>query len=113
MINRRKYEVVISRAAAAKENSEIRHRMPSIAAFRNVVASGALASYGIDILGIYRRAAEYTDRIHRDEKPADLPVQAPIKYELIINLKTARAMPRRAATAARPGRRGDRMNRRV
>jgi putative ABC transport system substrate-binding protein len=70
----------------------IRHRMPSIAAFRNVVASGALASYGIDILGIYRRAAEYADRILRDEKPADLPVQAPTKYELIINLKTALAI---------------------
>jgi putative ABC transport system substrate-binding protein len=70
----------------------IRHRLPTIAAFRNVVASGALASYGIDILGIYRRAAEYTDRILKDEKPADLPVQAPTKYELIINLKTARAI---------------------
>jgi putative tryptophan/tyrosine transport system substrate-binding protein len=70
----------------------IRHKMPSIAAFRNVVASGALASYGIDILGIYRRAAEYTDRILRGEKPADLPVQAPTRYELIINLKTARAI---------------------
>lgn len=67
-----------------------RHRLPSIGGFRNVVASGALASYGIDILNIYRRAAEYTDRILRNEKPADLPVQAPTKYELIINLNTAR-----------------------
>jgi putative ABC transport system substrate-binding protein len=70
----------------------IRHRLPSIAAFRNVVASGALASYGIDIPQSYRRAAEYADRILKGEKPADLPVQAPIKYELIINLGTARAL---------------------
>jgi putative ABC transport system substrate-binding protein len=70
----------------------IRHRLPTIAAFRNVVASGALASYGIDNLSIYRRAAEYTDRILKGEKPSNLPVQAPIKYELIINLKTAGAI---------------------
>jgi len=70
----------------------IRYRLPTIAAFRNVVASGALASYGIDIPGIHRRAAEYTDRILKGEKPSDLPVQAPIKYELIINLKTARTI---------------------
>jgi len=70
----------------------MRHRLPTIAAFRNVVASGALVSYGIDIPGIHRRAAEYTDRILKDEKPSDLPVQAPIKFELIINLRTARAI---------------------
>jgi putative tryptophan/tyrosine transport system substrate-binding protein len=70
----------------------IRHRLPTIAAFRNVVASGVLASYGIDISSIYRRAAEYTDRILKGEKPSNLPVQAPTKYELIINLKTAGAI---------------------
>jgi putative tryptophan/tyrosine transport system substrate-binding protein len=70
----------------------IRHRLPSIAAFRNVAASGVLASYGIDIPQLYRRAAEYTDRILKGEKPAELPVQAPTKYELIINLATARAL---------------------
>lgn len=70
----------------------IRRRLPTIAAFRNAVASGALASYGIDNLSIYRRAAEYTDRILKGEKPSNLPVQAPIKYELIINLKTAGAI---------------------
>jgi ABC-type uncharacterized transport system substrate-binding protein len=70
----------------------IRFRLPTIAAFRNVVASGALASYGIDVPGIHRRAAEYTDRILKGEKPADLPVQVPTKYELIVNLKTARAI---------------------
>jgi putative tryptophan/tyrosine transport system substrate-binding protein len=70
----------------------IRHRLPTIAAFRNLVASGALAAYGIDIPGVHRRAAEYTDRILKGEKPSDLPVQAPIKYDLIINIKTARAI---------------------
>ncbi len=70
----------------------IRHRLPSIAPFRNQLVSGALASYGIDVLSLYRRAAEYSDRILRSERPADLPVQAPTKYELIINVRTARAI---------------------
>lgn len=70
----------------------IQHRLPSIASFRNLVESGVLACYGIDVLNLYRRAAEYADRILRKEKPADLPVQAPTKYEMVINLKTARAI---------------------
>ena len=70
----------------------MRYRLPAIAAFRNLVASGALASYGIDIPGTHRRAAEYADRILKGEKPSDLPVQAPTKYELIINLNTARGI---------------------
>jgi putative ABC transport system substrate-binding protein len=73
-------------------NLAIQHRLPSIASFRNLVESGVLASYGIDILSLYRRAAEYTDRILRKEKPSELPVQIPTKYEMIINLKTARAI---------------------
>jgi putative tryptophan/tyrosine transport system substrate-binding protein len=70
----------------------IRHRLPTIGAFRYVTANGGLASYGIDVRDLYRRAAEYIDRIFKGEKPADLPVQAPTKFELVINLKTARTL---------------------
>jgi ABC-type uncharacterized transport system substrate-binding protein len=68
-----------------------------------------LASYGIDVRDMWRQAASYVDRILRGEKPADLPVQAPTKYELAINLKAAKALGLTAADAARPRRRGDRV----
>jgi putative ABC transport system substrate-binding protein len=70
----------------------IRHRMPSIAVFRNMAASGILASYGIEVAVLYSRAAEYTDRLLRGEKAKDLPVQLPTKYELIVNMRTANAL---------------------
>jgi len=70
----------------------IRHRLPSIAVFRNMAASGILACYGIEVANLYRRAAEYTDRLLRGEKAKDLPVQLPTKYELIVNMKTANAL---------------------
>jgi putative ABC transport system substrate-binding protein len=69
-----------------------RHRLPAIYPFRYHVASGGLISYGPDSVYGYRPAAGYVDRILKGEKPADLPVQAPTKYELVINLKTAKAL---------------------
>jgi len=69
-----------------------RHKLPAVYAFRANVSGGGLISYGPDLVGQYRPAAGYIDRILKGEKPADLPVQAPTKYELIVNLKTAKAL---------------------
>jgi putative ABC transport system substrate-binding protein len=68
------------------------HRLPAIYSFRQYVTEGALMSYGPDTADIVRRSALYVDRILKGEKPADLPVQAPTKYELVINIKTAKAL---------------------
>jgi putative ABC transport system substrate-binding protein len=69
-----------------------RHRLPAVYPFRFFVPAGGLVSYGPDSVDPHRRAAGYVDRILKGEKPADLPVQAPTKYELVINLKTANAL---------------------
>jgi putative tryptophan/tyrosine transport system substrate-binding protein len=69
-----------------------RHRLPAVYPGRLFPKGGGLVSYGPDLLDQYRRAAEYVDRILKGEKPADLPVQAPTKYNLVINLKTAEAL---------------------
>ena len=69
-----------------------RHGLPAVYSFRYFVTAGGLISYGPDTIDPLRRAAGYVDRILKGEKPADLPVQAPVKYELVINLKTAKAL---------------------
>jgi putative ABC transport system substrate-binding protein len=69
-----------------------RHRLPAVYAFRFFVTAGGLMSYATDLVDQYRRAATYVDRILRGANPADLPVQAPTKYETIINLRTAKAL---------------------
>ena len=69
-----------------------RHRLPAIYSFRQYVTEGALISYGPNTADIVRRSAAYVDRILKGEKPADLPVQQPTKFDLVINLKTAKAL---------------------
>jgi putative tryptophan/tyrosine transport system substrate-binding protein len=69
-----------------------RHKLPVIYPYRFFVEAGGLMSYGPNLIDGYRRTATYVDRILKGEKPSDLPVQAPTKYELAINLKTAKAL---------------------
>ena len=69
-----------------------RHKLPAVYFDRTHVVGGGLMSYGADLVGQFRQAASYVDRILKGEKPANLPVQAPTKYELVINLKTAKAL---------------------
>ena len=69
-----------------------RHRLPAVYAYQYYVTEGGLASYGIDLVDLYRRAATYVDRILRGEKPDQLAIQAPVKFDLAINLKTAKVI---------------------
>jgi putative tryptophan/tyrosine transport system substrate-binding protein len=69
-----------------------RYRLPALYEFRDFVEAGGLMCYGADNKAIYRRAATYVDRILKGEKPADLPVEEPTKVELVINLKTSKAL---------------------
>jgi putative ABC transport system substrate-binding protein len=89
--------IVLPAAILAANRAQIielaaRHRLPAIYPFRYYAADGGLVSYGIDVVDLYRRAPSYVDRILRGEKPGDLPVQAPVKFEFVINLKTAKAL---------------------
>jgi putative ABC transport system substrate-binding protein len=89
--------IVASSPSAARHRDLIiklagAHRLPAVYSFRYYVTDGGLISYGPDPIDPFRRAAEYVDRILNGEKSADLPVQAPVKYELVINLKTAKAL---------------------
>jgi putative ABC transport system substrate-binding protein len=79
-----KIELVIELAA--------RYRVPAVYPFGSHAKQGGLVAYGVELNDLFRRAAGYADRILKGEKPADLPVQAPTKYELLINLKTASAL---------------------
>ena len=69
-----------------------RHQLPTVYYERSYVAAGGLISYGPDLVDQYRHAAGYVDPILKGEKPADLPVQAPTRYETVMNLKTAKAL---------------------
>jgi len=69
-----------------------RYRLPAIYGYRYYAVDGGLMSYGRDTTDLFRRSASYVNRILRGEKPADMPVQQPTKYELVINLKTAKAL---------------------
>ena len=69
-----------------------RYRLPAVYAWREFVAAGGLLSYGTNFVELFRQAASYVDRILRGSLPADLPVQAPTRYEMVLNLKTAKAL---------------------
>jgi putative tryptophan/tyrosine transport system substrate-binding protein len=90
--------LIVTAGTQAREHRELiiglaaRHRLPAVYFNRLFVEAGGLISYGADTIDPLRRAANYVDRILKGEKPADLPVQAPTKYDLVINLKTARAL---------------------
>jgi putative ABC transport system substrate-binding protein len=90
--------LIVAAGPGAPQNRDLiitlaaRHKLPAVYYERNFVAAGGLISYGPDYIDQYRKAAGYVDRILKGAKPADLPVQAPTKYELVINLKTARAL---------------------
>jgi putative ABC transport system substrate-binding protein len=90
--------LIVTASALATLNRDLiirlanRHKLPTVYFYRYFVAAGGLISYGPDSIDQYRRAAGYVDRILKGENPADLPVQAPTKYETVINLKTAKAL---------------------
>jgi putative ABC transport system substrate-binding protein len=90
--------LIVTAGAAAQRHRDLiitlaaRYKLPAVYSNRSFVAAGGLVSYGPDYIDQYRQAAGYIDRILKGEKPADLPVQAPTRYETMINLKTAKAL---------------------
>ena len=113
MTGRRVDGLLIQGSIARKEMLDlaIKHRLPALTSIQLGPSLGALASYGSDYLALARKSAVYVDKILKGAKPADLPVIFPTKFELIINLKTAKALGHhRSARTARPRRRGDRVS---
>jgi putative ABC transport system substrate-binding protein len=90
--------VIVTASASSNRRREqmlslaLRDRLPTVCPLRFYVVEGGLASYGPDVVAIYARAAEYVDRILKGAKPADLPVQAPTQYKLVVSLKTAKSL---------------------
>jgi putative ABC transport system substrate-binding protein len=90
--------LIVTASASSLANRKLivalaaRHKLPAVYFQRVFVTEGGLTSYGADVFDQFRRAAGYVDQILKGEKPADLPVQAPTKYELAINLRTAKAL---------------------
>jgi putative tryptophan/tyrosine transport system substrate-binding protein len=90
--------LILTNSPAALRHREMiiglaaRHKLPAVYPYRFFATEGGLVSYGPDTIEPYRRAAGYVDRILKGEKPSDLPVQAPTKYELVINMKTAKGL---------------------
>ena len=103
--------LIVTAGAAATLHRDLiitlaaRHKLPAVYHERFFVAAGGLVSYGPDYIDQYRRAAAYVDRILKGESPADLPVQAPTKYETVLNLKTAKALGLEIAADATRARR--------
>jgi putative ABC transport system substrate-binding protein len=95
--------------AARVPERALKAGLPAIYLARDVAVAGGLIAYGPDFLQIYRRAADYVDRILKGAKPAEMPIEQPTKFELVVNLKTARARAHRSALAAGAGGRGDRV----
>jgi putative tryptophan/tyrosine transport system substrate-binding protein len=89
--------VVLPGAATVKDRGLIislaaRHRLPTVYPYRYMAADGGLLSYGVDVIDLFRRSASYVDRILKGDKPANLPIEVPTKFELVVNLSTAKAL---------------------
>ena len=89
--------IVTGSSSAQQQRSSIvsiaaRHKLPAVYFNRLFVSAGGLASYGVDFIDQFRRAASYVDRILKGEKPGELPIQAPVKYQIVINMKAAKAL---------------------
>jgi putative ABC transport system substrate-binding protein len=83
---------VLYQSRARLADSAIRHGIPTVAGLRAYAEADAFMSYGPSIEALFRRAAEYVDRIYKGAKPTDLPIEQPTKFELVINVKTAKAL---------------------